>query len=278
MKINWKLAALVLGLGFFFIYAPIVSLVVYSFNAGKLVTLWAGFSTQWYVELFHDSEILSATWLTLKIALATSFAAVAIGTLAGFVLARYKRFTGSTLFVSMVNALLVIPEVITGISMLLMFVSMEELFGWPAGRGFFTIWLGHTTMCAAYVSVVIRSRLKEMNRSLEEAAMDLGASPFTVFYRITLPIIMPALVAGWLLSFTLSIDDLVMTEFLAGPGSTTLPMVVFSRVRLGLDPKINALATILIVVVTIGVIVANRFMLNAEKRREKEMKMAFAND
>ena len=267
IKPNRKLSNTVLTLGFLFLYIPIISLVVYSFNESKLVTVWSGFSLKWYAALLRDDELLSAAWLSLKIGLMTAFASVAIGTWAGFVLARFGRFRGFTLYTGMINAPLVIPEVIQGISLLLLFVEMGKLIGWPAGRGVFTIWIGHVMLCISYVAIIVQSRVRELNPSLEEAALDLGATPFKVFFQITLPLISQALAAGWLLSFTLSIDDLVLSAFLSGPGSTTLPLVVFSRVRLGLNPEMNALATLFIAVVTVGVIAGNHFMQRAERKR-----------
>ncbi|HTH59310.1 MAG TPA: ABC transporter permease subunit [Paraburkholderia sp.] len=267
MKPNRFLQWLALGIGFAFLYIPIVSLIVYSFNESQLVTVWTRFSIRWYVALLHDDELISAAWLSLRIALMTAFASVVIGTWAGFVLARMGRFRGFTLYTAMINAPLVIPEVIQGISLLLLFVEMGKLFGWPAGRGVFTIWIGHVMLCISYVAIIVQSRVRELNPSLEEAALDLGATPLKVFFTITLPLISQALAAGWLLSFTLSIDDLVLSAFLSGPGSTTLPLVVFSRVRLGLNPEMNALATLFILVVTIGVVLGNHFMQRAERRR-----------
>ncbi|MEI7293423.1 ABC transporter permease subunit [Paraburkholderia tropica] len=267
MKPNRVLQFIALGLGFAFLYIPIVSLIVYSFNESQLVTVWTHFSTRWYQALATDDELINAAWLSLRIALMTAFASVIIGTWAGFVLARMGRFRGFTLYTGMINAPLVIPEVIQGISLLLLFVEMGKLLGWPAGRGVFTIWIGHVMLCISYVAIIVQSRVRELNPSLEEAALDLGATPFKVFFQITLPLISQALAAGWLLSFTLSIDDLVLSAFLSGPGSTTLPLVVFSRVRLGLNPEMNALATLFIGVVTVGVIVGNCFMQRAERRR-----------
>ncbi|CAG9197710.1 putrescine ABC transporter membrane subunit PotI [Paraburkholderia tropica] len=267
MKPNRVLQFIALGLGFAFLYIPIVSLIVYSFNESQLVTVWTHFSTRWYQALATDDELINAAWLSLRIALMTAFASVIIGTWAGFVLARMGRFRGFTLYTGMINAPLVIPEVIQGISLLLLFVEMGKLLGWPAGRGVFTIWIGHVMLCISYVAIIVQSRVRELNPSLEEAALDLGATPFKVFFQITLPLISQALAAGWLLSFTLSIDDLVLSAFLSGPGSTTLPLVVFSRVRLGLNPEMNALATLFIAVVTVGVIIGNYFMQRAERRR-----------
>lgn len=276
MKPNRILQIVALGLGFAFLYIPIVSLIVYSFNESQLVTVWTRFSTKWYAALVRDDELIAAAWLSLRIALMTAFASVVIGTWAGFVLARMGRFRGFTLYTGMINAPLVIPEVIQGISLLLLFVEMGKLIGWPAGRGVFTIWIGHVMLCISYVAIIVQSRVRELDPSLEEAALDLGATPVKVFFAITLPLISQALVAGWLLSFTLSIDDLVLSAFLSGPGSTTLPLVVFSRVRLGLNPEMNALATLFITAVTIGVIVVNQFMVARDRRRLRDMQMAFS--
>ncbi|SAK68040.1 putrescine transport system permease [Caballeronia hypogeia] len=255
-----------LGIGFAFLYIPILSLIVYSFNDSPLVTVWTEPSLKWYRALVNDDELINAAWLSLRIAFVTACASVVIGTWAGFVLARMGRFRGFTLYTGMINAPLVIPEVIQGISLLLLFVEMAKLIGWP-GRGFFTIFIGHVMLCISYVAIIVESRVRELNPSLEEAALDLGATPLRVFFSITLPLISQALVAGWLLSFTLSIDDLVLSAFLSGPGSTTLPLVVFSRVRLGLNPEMNALATLFIALVTIGVLAANYFMQRSERRR-----------
>ncbi|AOZ52629.1 ABC transporter permease subunit [Chromobacterium vaccinii] len=277
IKPSKPLSFLVLGLGYAFLYLPIALLVIYSFNESKLVTLWSGFSFKWYAALLDDEELINAAWLSLKIALMTATASVVMGTWAGFVLGRFGRFRLFALFTGMVNAPLVIPEVIQGISLLLLFVAMEQSLGWPEGRGVFTIWIGHVMLCVSYVTIVVQSRVRELNLSLEEAAMDLGARPLKVFFVITLPLISQALVSGWLLSFTLSLDDLVLTAFLSGPGSTTLPMVIFSRVRLGLNPEMNALATLFIVLVSLGVVAANIYMSAMTRKREKEMRLAFAN-
>ncbi len=276
MKPSKPLSYTVLGLGYAFLYLPIVLLVIYSFNESKLVTVWSGFSTKWYWALLEDDELITAAFLSLKIALMTATASVVIGTWCGFVMARMTRFRLYPAFTAMVNAPLVIPEVIQGISLLLLFVAMEQSFGWPEGRGIFTIWIGHVMLCVSYVAIIVQSRVRELNRSLEEAAMDLGARPLKIFFVITLPLISQALVSGWLLSFTLSLDDLVLTAFLSGPGSSTLPMVVFSRVRLGLNPEMNALATIFIATVSVGVIGANIYSRRMERKREREMQVAFA--
>lgn len=243
---------LVLGVGFAFLYLPILSLVVYSFNESTLVTVWSGFSFKWYRSLLDDQALLSAAWLSLRIAALTATTAVIIGTWAGFVLARMGRFRGFSLYLAMVSAPLVIPEVVLGISMLLLFVEMGSVFGWPAGRSGLTIWAGHVMLCMAYVVVIVQSRVHDLDRSLEEAAMDLGAPPLRVFFAIILPQLAPALVAGWLLAFTLSLDDVVIASFLSGPGSTTLPLEIFARVRLGLKPEVNALAAIMIGLVAVG--------------------------
>ncbi|MFO1408406.1 MAG: ABC transporter permease subunit [Steroidobacteraceae bacterium] len=272
---SWfRLTSLVLG--FSFLYIPIVSLIVFSFNESKLVTVWAGFSTKWYGELMHNGPILNGAWLSLKIAALTASFAVVLGTLAGLALARFGPFRGRTLLSGLTTAPLVMPEVITGLSMLLLFVAMEQLIGWPAGRGMTTIVIAHITFTMAYVTVIVQSRLAQMDDSLEEAAMDLGARPAKVFFLITLPIIAPALLSGWLLAFTLSIDDLVTTSFVAGPGSSTLPMVIYSKVRLGVSPDVNALATILVLIVAIGVTIAGITMSRQQKARDRDAQMALA--
>jgi putrescine transport system permease protein len=272
-RISW-FVILWLVLVFAFLYAPIISVVIYSFNASKLVTVWGGFDYKWYVALWNDRQIIDAAKLSLLIAAVSSTLATILGTIAGYVLVRFPKFLGRTAFSGMVNAPLVMPEVITGLSMLLLFISMEQLVGWPQGRGFTTVVIAHTTFTLSYVAVVMRSRFLVLDLSLEEAAQDLGAKPLKVFFVITLPIVMPAIVSGWLLGFTISLDDLVITSFTNGPGSTTLPQVVFSKVRLGLDPKINALATIIIAVVSVGVIIATIHMRRSEKLRQRDEQMA----
>ncbi|NLY26898.1 MAG: ABC transporter permease subunit [Alcaligenaceae bacterium] len=254
---NSLLRTLVLVLGYGFLYGPILVLMVFSFNDSAMMTSWTGFSLRWYEALFADQALLSAARLSLLIAALTATAAVVIGTWAGYVLARMGRFRGFSVFIGMVSAPLVIPEVVLGISLLLMFVELRTVLGWPEGNGIFTIWVGHVTLCMAYVAVIIQSRIRDLDRSLEEAALDLGAPPIKVFFIITLPLIFPALMAAWLLAFTLSLDDVVIASFLSGPGYTTLPLEVFSRVRLGLKPEINALATLFIVVVGAVVVFAN---------------------
>ena len=258
-----------MALGLAFLYLPIVSLVVYSFNASKLVTVWGGLSARWYGELLRDAQILRAAWLSLRIAAVSATAAVALGTLAGLALARMGRFRGRVLFSGMTSAPLVMPEVITGLSLLLLFVALENAIGWPRGRGVTTITIAHITFSMAYVAVVIQSQLANVDPSLEEAALDLGARPAKVFCVITLPLIAPALVSGWLLSFTLSLDDLIIASFVSGPGSSTLPMVVFSKVRLGVSPEVNALATLLVLVVSIGVVAAGVVTSRAQRQRTR---------
>lgn len=245
-----------LAFGYAFLYVPLASVIIYSFNDSRLATVWGGFSTRWYGELFRNDEVLQAAFLSLRIALIAATAATILGTLAGIALARFGRFRGRTLFTGMIISPLVMPEVITGLSLLLLFVSLQQLIGWPAQRGFSTITIAHTTFAMAYVAVIVQSRLATMDESLEEAAMDLGGRPFRVVIDITLPLIAPAMIAGWLLAFTLSLDDLVIATFVSGPGGSTLPMLIFSKVKLGVSPDINALATLIIVFVSVGVLVA----------------------
>jgi putrescine transport system permease protein len=271
-RLSWFII-LVMVLGYLFLYGPIFSLVFFSFNASKLVTVWGGFSTQWYGALANDDQIITAFLLSLRIALLSSAIATILGTIAGYVLARFGAFRGRTVFSGMVTAPLVMPEVITGLSMLLLFVSMQEMFGWPT-RGSTTITLAHITFTMSYIAVVMQSRFSTLDISLEEAALDLGARPLKVFFVITLPIVAPAIVSGFLLGFTISIDDLVITSFTSGPGANTLPMVIFSKVRLGLNPEINALASLIIAVVATGVVISTIYMAQAEKRRQRDMQMA----
>ena len=273
--LSWFVLILML-VGYLFLYGPILSLIVYSFNVSKLVTVWGGFSFKWYGVLAQDDAIIRAVKLSFLIATVSATAAAILGTMAGYVLARFRRFKGRLVFTGMVSAPLVMPEVITGLSMLLLFVSMEQLIGWPAGRGKVTIILAHTTFCLTYVAVILQARLSQLDQSLEEAALDLGCRPLKTFFVITLPIIAPAIVSGWLLAFTLSLDDVVISSFTTGPGATTLPMEVFSRVRLGLNPEINALATIIIAAVASGILLASIFMSRQEKRRQRDMQMAIA--
>ncbi|HEX7967256.1 MAG TPA: ABC transporter permease subunit [Stellaceae bacterium] len=252
--------AVMLVVGYAFLYGPIVSLIVYSFNASRLVTVWAGFSTRWYVELAHNEAIRGAALISLEIAIAAASGALVLGTLAGFALQRYRRFRSRAVFGTLVMAPLVMPEVITGLSLLLLFVALEQAIGWPDGRSILTITIAHITLGTAYVAVIVQARLAAFDRSLEEAALDLGARHVKVFFVITLPLIAPALAAGWLLAFTLSLDDLVIASFTSGPSSTTLPMVIFSSVRLGVSPQINALATLFILTVVVVVTVAGRLL------------------
>lgn len=261
------LKAVVIGVVFFFLYLPMVILIIYSFNSSRLVTIWAGFSTEWYHELLHNRALIEAVLLSFCIAVAAATTSVVLGLLASFVLVRFRHYRGENLFSFMITAPLVMPEVITGLSLLLLFVAMAQLINWPSDRGALTIWLAHVTFCTAYVTVVVSARLRELDKSLEEAAMDLGANPVKVFFVITLPMIASSLVSGWLLALTLSLDDLVISSFVTGPGATTLPMLIFSKVRLGVDPQINALATIIILTVSMIGFISWLLVRNAEKRQ-----------
>jgi putrescine transport system permease protein len=259
-----------LSLGYLFLYLPIVVLVVFSFNSSRQDMVWSGFSTRWYGQLLMDAEIINGFVLSLKIAFMSATAAVVLGTFAAFVLDRYTRFRGRTLFAGMASAPLVMPEVIIGLSLLLMMVSVQKMFGFPE-RGMATIWVGHTLLGMAYAAVVVQSRLREMPRELAEAAMNLGCRPHQVFFLVTLPNITQALASAWLLSFTLSLDDVVLSSFLSGPGSSTMPIVIFSRARLGLDPRVNAVAALTILAVSVGVIGASLWMARAERQRQKQV-------
>jgi len=263
----------ILCCGIALLYIPILTLIAYSFNASPLVNVWGGFSTAWYAELLHNRQLLSAALLSLEVAVSASTVALVLGTLAAIALVRFGRFPGRFLLTGMVNAPLVMPEIITGITQLLLFVSMLQLFAWPH-RGFTTIVLSHVTFCSAYVTITVQSRLQSADRSLEEAAMDLGASPARAFIDITLPIIAPALVSSWLLSFTLSLDDLVISSFVSGPSASTLPMVIYSKVKLGVSPDINALASLIIAAVGACVLAASFMMRRAERRRLQEIQLA----
>lgn len=256
---RWPLYT-VLAFGYAFLYVPVLLLVVYSFNESRLVTVWGGFSTKWYGELLRNRQLLEAAWLSVRIAAVNASIAVVLGTLAANALVRHGRFRGRNGFDLLLTAPLVMPDVIIGLSLLLLFVAMQQTVGWPDGRGFTTIAIAHITFSMAYVAVVVKARLGQMDRSLEEAAMDLGARPLTVYLSITLPLIAPALLSGWLLAFTLSLDDLVIASFVAGPGSSTLPMVVYSSVRMGVSPQINALATVIVLFVSLAVIIAGLAM------------------
>ncbi|MGN8143377.1 ABC transporter permease subunit [Pseudomonas sp. 22105] len=260
--------------GLMFIYLPMLILVIYSFNASKLVTVWGGWSVKWYVGLLDNTQLMGSVVRSLEIACYTAIAAVALGTLAAFVLTRITRFKGRTLFGGLVTAPLVMPEVITGLSLLLLFVAMAQLIGWPQERGIVTIWIAHTTFCAAYVAVVVSARLRELDLSIEEAAMDLGAKPFKVFFLITIPMIAPSLAAGGMMSFALSLDDLVLASFVSGPGSTTLPMEVFSAVRLGVKPEINAVASLILLAVSLVTFLVWYFGRKAEANRKRAIQEA----
>ncbi|MFM5476573.1 ABC transporter permease subunit [Aeromonas veronii] len=273
MMKRFGFAKLMLWLGLLFIYLPMIIMVIYSFNASKLVTVWGGWSLKWYFGLLDNKQLIGSVFRSLEIAFYTAIAAVALGTVAAFVLTRIPHFRGRTLFGGMVTAPLVMPEVITGLSLLLLFVAMAQLVGWPAERGMLTIWIAHTTFCTAYVAIVVSARLREMDLSIEEAAMDLGAKPWKVFFLITIPMIAPSLAAGGMMSFALSLDDLVLASFVSGPGSTTLPMEVFSAVRLGVKPEINAVASLILLSVSLFTFGSWYLMARAEKRRRAEIAM-----
>ncbi len=283
MKTQGLFSKCMLGLGFAFLYVPIIALVVFSFNDSRSVTVWNSVtspSLRWYKQLLKDDQVLSAAWLSIQVAAMSATGAVILGTLAGLVLARFGRFRGRAILSGLTTAPLVMPEVITGLSMLLLFVSLEQLlrymFGWQFDRGIVTITIAHITFTMAYVTVVVQSRLAGFDDSLEEAALDLGARPPRVFFRITVPLILPAILSGWLLAFTLSWDDVVITQFVSGPGSSTLPMVIFSRVRLGVNPVVNALATLMVLIVALGVVLSAVLMRRQEQRRKREEQMAAA--
>jgi putrescine transport system permease protein len=271
----WVLPS-ILACGFVFLYAPILSMIIYSFNASRLVTVWDAAHSptlKWYAELFGNAQIMQAAWLSLRIAAMNATGAVILGTMAGFALERYGRFRGRALLGALSAAPLVLPEIITGLSLLLLFVAMEQLIGWPARRGATTITIAHISFSLSYVAVIVQARLAGFDVSLEEAALDLGALPAVVFARITLPLIAPALFAGWLLSFTLSWDDVVISQFVAGPGSSTLPMVVFSKVRLGVSPDVNALATLMVLLVALGVVGSTWYLQRRDRQRARDSQM-----
>ncbi len=277
MRSQGWFSRITLVLGLVFLYVPILSMVVFSFNNSRLVTVWDRPNSptlRWYGALLANDQILGAAWLSIRIAVIAASAAVVLGTLAGLALARFGAFRGRALLAGMTTAPLVMPEVITGLSLLLLFVALEQTIGWPHGGGAVTITLAHITFCMAYVTVVVQSRLVGFDQSLEEAAMDLGARPAKVFFRITLPLILPALVSGWLLAFTLSWDDVVISQFVAGPGSSTLPMVIFSKVRLGVSPDVNALATIMVAVVAVGIVISSLWTRYEARRRERDLQLA----
>jgi putrescine transport system permease protein len=266
---------IMLCFGFAFFYIPILSMIVYSFNASRLATVWGGFSTRWYVSLVNNQAVIDALILSLKIALLSATFATILGTMAGIALARFRRFKGRTLFSGLVIAPLVMPEVITGISSLIFFILMADWIGWPGQRGFTTITLAHITFSMVFVTTIVQARMAQSDLAIEEAAMDLGSKPWQVLFDITLPVIFPAILSGWLLAFTISLDDVVITAFTTGPGSTTLPLLIWSKVKLGVTPDMNALATLMVLTVGIGVIAAGLILNRAEKRRLREERMAF---
>ncbi|WQG59659.1 ABC transporter permease subunit [Pseudomonas sp. RTB3] len=271
---RFRFSSFMLVAGLLFIYLPMLILVIFSFNASKLVTVWGGWSIHWYAGLLDNKQLMGSVARSLEIACYTAVAAVILGTLAAFVLTRVTRFKGRTLFGGLVTAPLVMPEVITGLSLLLLFVAMAQMIGWPQERGIVTIWIAHTTFCSAYVAVVVSSRLRELDLSIEEAAMDLGARPWKVFFQITIPMIAPSLAAGAMMSFALSLDDLVLASFVSGPGSTTLPMEVFSAVRLGVKPEINAIASLILLAVSIATFMVWFFSRRAEDQRKRAIQLA----
>ena len=262
-----------LAAGFLFLYLPIASLVLYSFNDSVIPNLWRGFTLKWYAALADDAELIAGFLLSLKVAGLTACGSVVLGTLAAFALVKYRRFTGRTLFSGMVSAPLVMPEVVVGLSLLLMLKTVQRAFDFPE-QGLLTIWIGHLLLGTAYATVVVQARLRDLNPQLEEAAMDLGARPQQVFWLVTLPMIAQSGVSAWLLTFTLSLDDVVLSAFLSGPGATTMPRVIFSRARLGLNPGVNAVATLVIVTVAIGVVIASYVIARGERRRQQEMATA----
>lgn len=274
MKSVTPMRSLVLLVGFLFLYVPIFSLIIFSFNESRMVTVWSGFSFKWYGELLEDRQMLDAAWMSLKIAFYTACSAVVLGTMAALIMTRMRHYRGKTLFSGLITAPLVMPEVITGVSILMMFVAVGDFIGTPIPRGVSTVWIAHVTLTVAFVTVVISSRLQDLDKSLEEAAMDLGANRVKVFFVITLPIIMPALVSGWLLAFTLSLDDVVIASFVSGPSATTLPMKIFSTVRLGPNPKINALASLLVMLVAQAAVIGWYIMHRQEKRRQRDIQLA----
>jgi len=268
----------VLAFGFAFFYIPILSMMVYSFNGSRLATVWGGFSTKWYISLFSNAQIGAAFLLSMKIALISATIATILGTMAAIALVRFPKFRGRTLFSGLVNAPLIMPEVITGISALIFFILLAKLIGWPAQRGFATITLAHITFSMVFVTTIVQSRLSQSDRAIEEAAMDLGSKPWQVMWDITLPVISPAIMSGWLLAFTISLDDVVITSFTTGPGNTTLPLLIWSKVKLGVTPDINALATITVLVVGLGVVIAGIVMARADRRRVLDAQMAYRNN
>ena len=265
----------VLAFGFAFFYIPILSMIVYSFNESRLATVWGGFSTKWYVSLFSNRQVLAALVLSLKIAFISASIATILGTMAGIALARFRAFRGRVMFSGLVTAPLIMPEVITGISSLMFFIMMAEWVGWPAQRGFTTVTLAHITFSMVFVTTVVQARMIQADRAIEEAAMDLGSRPWQVLFDVTLPVIFPAILSGWLLAFTISLDDVVITSFTTGPGSTTLPLLIWSKVKLGVTPDINALATLMVLVVGLGVLVAGIVMNRAAARASADARLAY---
>jgi putrescine transport system permease protein len=261
--------------GFAFFYIPILSMIVYSFNASRLATVWGGFSTKWYGALFANGQVGSALKLSMEIALISSTCATIMGSMAGIALARFKRFRGRTLFSGLVTSPLIMPDVITGISLLIFFILMGQYIGWPDQRGFTTVTLAHITFSMVYVTTIVQSRMLSADRAIEEAAMDLGSRPWQVMRDVTLPVISPAILSGWLLAFTISMDDVVITNFTTGPGTTTLPILIWSKVKLGVTPDINALASLIVLVVGVCVITAGVVMNRTERRRERDRRLAY---
>ena len=278
MKRRSTFLMIVLGFGFAFFYIPILSMIVYSFNASRLATVWGGFSTKWYVSLLSNDKVIDALFLSLKIALISATVATILGTMAGIALARFTKFRGRVLFSGLVTAPLIMPEVITGISSLIFFILMADWVGWPGARGFSTITLAHITFSMVFVTTIVQARMIQSDRAIEEAAMDLGSRPWQVMFDITLPVISPAIMSGWLLAFTISLDDVVITSVTTGPGSTTLPLLIWSKVKLGVTPDINALATLMVLTVGAGVVAAGIIMTRAERRRLADERMAFRNN
>ncbi|MCX7889816.1 MAG: ABC transporter permease subunit [Rhodobacteraceae bacterium] len=265
----------VMAFGFAFFYVPILSMIFFSFNASRLATVWGGFSTKWYAALFRNQQVLDALVLSLKIALLSATCATILGTMAGIALARFRRFRGRVLFSGLVTAPLIMPEVITGISTLMFFILLADWVGWPGSRGFTTITLAHITFSMVFVTTVVHARMLQADAAIEEAAMDLGSRPWQVLKDITLPVISPAILSGWLLAFTISLDDVVITSFVTGPGNTTLPLLIWSKVKLGVTPDINALATLIVLTVGAGVLIAGILLQRAERRRERDMQLAY---
>ena len=275
MKRRSTFLMIVLGFGFAFFYIPILSMIVYSFNESRLATVWGGFSTKWYVSLFSNRQVIAALILSLKIALISATVATILGTMAGIALARFRKFRGRVLFSGLVTAPLIMPEVITGISSLMFFILLADWIGWPGQRGFTTVTLAHITFSMVFVTTVVQSRMVQADQAIEEAAMDLGSRPWQVLFDVTLPVIFPAIMSGWLLAFTISLDDVVITAFTTGPGATTLPLLIWSKVKLGVTPDVNALATLMVLVVGLGVVLAGILMSRADRRRDADARLAY---